>query len=328
MKLVDIYNFIEEDLQVMQSIFAQTISSHQKTDPNMAMLLNAALGGGKAVRPALAFLCARCFSYAKHKEAIRSFAASVELMHIATLIHDDAIDKAYTRRGRPTINSHYGTEKAVLLGDFMFAKAAELITDTGNIEVVRLLANTLQTITAGEIKQSFDLLCYDQDVEDYKKRIYGKTASLIIMGAKGGAILGGADDKGIKAIADYALNTGMAFQIVDDILDFIGDEKKMGKPTGGDLKGGTITLPALYYIEENPDNIIKKAFAEKDEAKRQAMISKAVKEIAGNGNYIQKTYAQAMQYKNKAIEALEELPDSPAKNNLLALSEYLIERNV
>ncbi|MCL2474568.1 MAG: polyprenyl synthetase family protein [Chloroflexi bacterium] len=328
MQLVDIYDVIEEDLQVVQDIFAQTIISYQKSDPNMTMLLNAALGGGKVVRPALAFLSARCFDHKKHKEVVRSFAASAELMHIATLVHDDAIDKTDTRRGKPTINSYYGTEKAVLLGDFMFAKAAELVTNTGNIDVVRLFANTLQTITTGEIKQSFDLLRYDQSIEDYNKRIYGKTASLIVMSAKGGAILCGANAKDIKAISDYALNTGMAFQIVDDILDFTGDETKMGKPIGGDLKGGTITLPTLYYIKDHPDNIIKKAFAENDEAKRQIMISKAVEEIANSGNYIEKSYAQAIKYKNKAIEALKEIPDSKAKNNLIALSEYLIGRNV
>lgn len=330
MQLAEIYQIIENDLRTVGDTFADLIKSKDKEAPELSLLLNSALGGGKVVRPALAFLCARCFDYEKYQQNVGLFAAACELMHISTLVHDDAIDKAATRRGKPTVNSHFGTEKAVLLGDFMFAKAAEMVLETQNTEVFRLFTLTLQTITSGEIKQSFDLFRYEQDINDYNKRIYGKTASLIVLAATGGAILAGAKTEELAAIKEYALKTGMAFQIVDDILDFTGNEKVMGKPVGSDLKQGTITLPCLYYIEDNlQDNLVKKAFGEKKQNKREALLDKAVKEIVNpQKNYIQRAYDQATDYRNEALAALQKITDSQAKECLFNLADYLIKRNI
>ena len=330
MQLSEIYELIKGDLQAVEDSFNDLIKSKEQEAPELSMLLNSALGGGKVVRPALAFLCARCFNFYENYKNVCLFAGACELMHISTLVHDDAVDRAMTRRGKPTINSHFGTEKAVLLGDFMFAKSAEMVLETSNQDVFRLFALTLQTITSGEIKQSFDLFRYDQDISDYNKRIYGKTASLIILASVGGAILADANKQELDAINEYALKTGMAFQVVDDILDFVGEEKSIGKPVGGDLKQGIVTLPCLYYIEDNPnDNLVKKAFAQKDSKKRTSILDKAVKEIISpQNNYIQRAYDQAAAYRDEAIAALNVIADSNAKECLINLSDYLIDRNI
>jgi len=327
--LTQIYEIIQDDVQTVEDTFSRLVKDKEIEAPELSLLLNSALGGGKVVRPALAFLCARCINYENHRANIQRFAAACELMHISTLVHDDAVDKAQTRRGKPTINSHFGTEKAVLLGDYMFAKAAEMVVETGNQEIFRLFSLTLQTITSGEIKQSFDLFRYDQDINDYNNRIYGKTSSLIVLAALGGAMLAGAEPHELAAIREYAHKTGLAFQIVDDILDFVGDEKMMGKPVGGDLKQGTITLPCLYYIENNrEDNLVKRAFASKNTKVRNRLLDKAVKEISHPKNdYIRRAYEQASLYRDEAVAALKVIRECQAKECLINLSEFLINRN-
>lgn len=321
MPLTDIYNPIKGGLKAVDEEFGTLADSKKDQFPELHEMLKHILAGGKAVRPALVLLAGRCFDY--NLEKLVPMATATELLHIATLVHDDAIDKADTRRGRETINSRWGLEKAILLGDFLFARAGEYAAEPGDLEVVRLFSRTLRIISNGELRQSFSSFSPNQSYDDYIERIYGKTASLIIMSIKSGAILAGASEENIKAIYNYGYNVGLAFQIVDDILDFTGDEKKMGKPVGSDLAQGTITLPSLMLLEQRPeDNPIKKIFENED---REKNIKLAVDMILSDG-IIEKCHAQAEEYIAKACDELVNIPASEGREHLRDLAHFIVRR--
>ncbi len=252
MELNEIYCSVQEDLaRVEDSLKAVSAVGFDR----LAELLGYSLErSGKRIRPALTLLCGRFYTY--DLDRLLPMAVSVELMHTATLVHDDAVDKSAVRRGRPTVNKVWGEDKAVLLGDYLFARAGEFCADTGNLRVIKLFSQTLGIISSGEIKQSFDAFNLEQTREDYLQRISSKTASLFSLATKSGAVLSRAPEMVVEALAEYGHNLGIAFQIVDDILDFVGTEEELGKPVGSDLAQGTLTLPAMlllkYYPEDNP----------------------------------------------------------------------------
>src|SRR5690606_31547671 len=161
--------------------------------------------------------------------------ASIELLHSATLVHDDVIDAAATRRGRATANALFDNAATVMVGDYMFAHAAELVARTGNIDVIRLFARTLMRMATGELHQDISAYNSGQSTLEYFNRIAGKTASLFATAARGGGMIGGVGEEWANALETYGENLGMAFQIADDILDFTGDEAELGKPAGSDL---------------------------------------------------------------------------------------------
>ena len=284
-------------------------------------MLRHILVGGKILRPALTFMAGRCID--GETDRILKMATANELMHIATLVHDDAIDRADTRRGRLTVNKLWGTEKAILLGDFLFARAGEFAASTDNLRVTKLFSQTLGVIAVGELRQARDLYSTSQDMKGYLQRIAGKTAALLKMSAESGAILAGGTETQIQALAGYGYNLGLAFQIVDDILDFIGTEEELGKPVGSDLRQGTVTLPALLIIQRSPEsNPVSDFLAGRD---REANIVKAIEQIKSD-DLIDETYQEAVKYSNKAISLLDELPESPCRERLKDLAYYLVRR--
>lgn len=321
MSLKSIYQPIKDGLKGVEGEFGLLADSKKDQFPELHEMLKHILAGGKAVRPALVLLAGKCFDY--NLEKLTPMATATELLHIATLVHDDAIDKAATRRGRATVNSKWGLEKAVLLGDFLFARAGEYAAEPGNLKVIRLFSHTLRIISNGELKQSFSSFSPEQSYEDYIERIYGKTASLIIMSIRSGAILAGASEENEKALYNYGYNIGLAFQIVDDILDFTGDEKELGKPIGSDLSQGTITLPSLMLLNQRPkDNPIQKIFEDED---REKNIALAVDMIL-NSDIIEKCYSQAEEYVEKACKELETLPPSEGRECLHKLAHFIVKR--
>ncbi|MCH8921445.1 MAG: polyprenyl synthetase family protein, partial [Chloroflexi bacterium] len=240
-----LYGPVQEDIALVEATFD---SIKQVDYAPLAKMLDIVLaGGGKLLRPALTLLGGRFGEY--NLDLLVPLAASVELLHTASLVHDDVIDNAATRRGRPTANSTFHNATTVMLGDYMFAHAADQVARTGNIRVIRLFSQTLMKMTRGEIGQ--DLTAYDsrQTVRDYLQRIGGKTASLFATACQGGAVVAQESEEWIEALRGYGHNFGMAFQIVDDILDLTGDEAEMGKPVGSDLMQGTLTLPALILMD-------------------------------------------------------------------------------
>lgn len=280
-------------------------------------------GTGKVIRPALTLLAAKVFpSYAGNRACVRPMAVSVELMHTATLVHDDAIDKAATRRGQATMNSIWGDEIAILMGDYLFAKAGEYVADTQSPRAIKLFSQTLGIISSGEIGQFQGAFNADQTRDDYYERIYGKTGSLFSLSTQAGAILAGADEPAISIMKDYGDNLGIAFQIVDDILDFTSTPETLGKPVGSDLRQGTLTLPAMLVLERHPDdNPVRRYFQTRDDRYTRQTVDMVL-----NSDIIEESYATATVFRDRACRDLKDLPDTVCRRSLEELGEYIVNQ--
>ncbi len=287
----------------------------------LARMLDHVLGaGGKRVRPALALLAGTFHHY--NLDLLVPLAASIEVLHTATLVHDDVIDGAATRRGRATANALFNNAPSVFLGDYLFAHAAELIARTGNIRVIRLFARTLMRMATGELDQDVSAFDATKRIGDYLQRIGGKTASLIGTATEGGAIVSGAPEPWVEALREYGFNLGMAFHV----LDFIGDEAAMGKPVGSDLKEGTLTLPSLYLLEDDPSprNPIRRLFAA--QRNRERLLAEAVAAVRAS-TALERAMATAREFGDRALAALAPLPHTEARRTLERLVAYVLERS-
>jgi geranylgeranyl pyrophosphate synthase len=313
------YGSVQEDLALVEA----AIGSLRDVDfAPLAQMMDVGLsGGGKRLRPALALLAGKFGEY--ELKLLVPLAASIELLHTATLVHDDVIDNAATRRGRPTVNSLFRNTTTIMVGDYMFAHAADFVARTGNIRVIRLFSQTLMAITRGEIRQDMTAFDARQTVDHYLQRISGKTASLFAAACEGGAVVTGAIEDHVQALREYGHNLGMAFQIVDDILDFMGDEREMGKPVGSDLMQGTLTLPSLLLMEHHPqDNPVGKLFSQR---RRQEHLSQAV-EMIRSSDIPRESYTMAAGFGRRAEEALATLPDNEARDTLRDIVHYALDR--
>jgi len=323
LELEEIYQLVKEDLvRVKRQIESVT----EVDSPHLAEMLRHILGGGKGIRPALTLLAGKFYQY--NLDLLLSMATGVELMHNATLVHDDAIDKSSIRRGRSTVNEVWGEERAVLLGDYVFARAGEFAADTGNLRVIILFSRTLQTITSGEIVQTNDAFKLEQTRTHYLDRIASKTASLFSLSTISGAILSDAPEESIKILKDYGFKLGVAFQIVDDILDFVGTEEEMGKPIGSDLSQGTLTLPAMLLLEQYPeDNPVKELFRNPDmpEKDKREKIRRAIGMVE-RSPIVKQCYQLASDYCVEACRDLGKLPDVPSRQALMDLTDLVISR--
>ena len=319
MQISTIYDPIQDDLSKVK----EELRSICEVDfPQLSkMLRHIVISSGKGIRPALTLLAGKFYNY--NLGRLLPMATAVELMHTATLVHDDAIDNALVRRGKPTINKIWDEDKAVLLGDYLFAKAGEFATNTQNLQVVKLFTQTLGTISSGELNQSFNAFNLEQPRQHYFQRISRKTASLFSLATESGAILSQAPEKSIRALKDYGYNLGVAFQVVDDILDFVGTEEDMGKPIGSDLAQGTLTLPAMLLLEHYPeDNPVKRLFQNKD---KQKNIKLAI-ELVRNSSIIPECYTVSSEYCAKACQNLKLLSDNDSRRILMELADYVTQR--
>lgn len=319
MQLSAIYELVQEDLLKVE----ERLRLVSKVDsPAASELLAYSLsGGGKRIRPVLTLLSGRFYDY--DLDYLLPMASAVELMHRATLVHDDAIDKSSVRWGKPTVNKVWGEEKAILLGDYLFAEAGVLTATTNNLRAIRLFAETLRTISSGQLDETSVAFSLKQTRAHYLQRISGKTASLFAMATETGAVLSQAPEKSIQALKDYGYNIGIAFQIVDDVLDFISTEEEMGKPVGSDLSQGTLTLPAMLLLEHHPEeNPVKKLYqgGDKPENIRLAI------ELVRNSSIVPECYAIASEYTAKACRNLNTLPDNESRQALIELANHVIRR--
>jgi geranylgeranyl pyrophosphate synthase len=323
LELEEIYRLVAKDLAKVR----RQLESVAEVDyPPLAEMLRHILAGGKGIRPALNLLSGKFYKY--NLDLLLPMATAIELMHTATLVHDDAIDKSAVRRGKPTVNQVWGEERAVLLGDFVFARAGEFAADTGNLRVIKLFSQTLQTISSGEIVQTNDAFKLEQTRQHYLERIAGKTASLFSLATISGAILSEAPESSVKILKDYGFNLGVAFQIVDDILDFVGTEEEMGKPIGSDLAQGTLTLPAMLLLDQYPqDNPVKDLFRNPDmpEDDKRAKVRRAI-EMVGSSSIVKQCYEVASEYCAKACRDLDKLPAKPSRQALRDLADLVISR--
>jgi octaprenyl-diphosphate synthase len=320
-KVASIYGPVTEDLRLVEDEFDRI--KHVENFPALSKMLGHVLaGGGKRIRPAIALLSGKFGDY--NSDLHVPLAASIELLHTATLVHDDVIDASPSRRGRPTANELFNNSASVMLGDYMFAHSAELISRTENTKVVRLFAHTIMAIAGGELHQDMSAYEYGQDTMSYFGRIEGKTASLFATSAEGGAMVARCSPADREALRVYGQNVGMAFQVVDDILDFAGDEREMGKPIGSDLLQGTLTLPSLILMERNPkDNPIKKAF--RSRKPKTEHVAQAVYMVL-NSDILNEAYGVARDFRDRALASLRTLSDIEARSTLEDIAEYVLDR--
>lgn len=292
--------------------------------------------GGKRLRPALALMAAELHG-AKHSEAeierIVSLAASVEMLHTSTLVHDDVIDGAMLRRGAPTLNATWSGGSTVLAGNYMFGAAAHLAAETGDMRVIRIFSKTLKTIVDGELEQLLARYDYQQPKDNYYQRIYAKTASLFCAATEGAALLSGLPNERVRDLHDFGYNLGMAFQIVDDILDFTGDEGTLGKPAGSDLRQGTLTLPFFYFLLDHPkpgavtDRLEKARIAAEDgdpAAWRQTVAS-VVRELRAS-SAINAARAEADLFLARSRANLAMFDDTIHRRSMLGLCDFVVQR--
>ncbi|MCJ7523268.1 MAG: polyprenyl synthetase family protein [Dehalococcoidia bacterium] len=278
--------------------------------------------GGKRVRPTLSLLAGK-LQNDSCCDALIYVATGVELLHNATLVHDDTIDLSSSRRGKPTAASIWGWGIATLAGDYLFSKAAELVSQANSVRADRLFAQTLMALCTGELEESFQSFDCNQSRETYFDRIGNKTASLFAMATESGAIVTGASEDSIQALSSYGYNLGMAFQIIDDIFDFTAGEDELGKPVASDLLQGHLTLPAIMLRERYPDNnLIDKIF---EHRQVEENLEKAINLIR-DSSIIPDCYNVAQGFIAKACQSLEMFPDSPYRHKLSELAGYVVNR--
>lgn len=279
--------------------------------------------GGKRLRPALVLLAARVGRY--DLRVLTSAAVAVELTHAATLVHDDVIDRAPLRRGRPTVAASLGDEPAIVIGDFYFAKAYERAARTDSPEVVALLANAVMEICAGEVRQQAIRHRYSTDVDEYMRRIEAKTATLLAACCEIGALLGGLEPEVRTSLREYGRLLGLAFQIADDVLDYTSSEDEIGKPIGHDLTEGFATLPLMMarangkVAKELEAILVDGRVLSFDEARRAAGIVRA-------SDGPRSALERASELASEARSRLHKLPDEPAVRTLISLTEYVVSR--
>jgi geranylgeranyl pyrophosphate synthase len=279
--------------------------------------------GGKRIRPSLVLLVGNMLG--GKPDTLVTLGASVELLHTATLVHDDLIDGALLRRGAETLNARWSSAATVLTGDFLFARAAKLASETDNTALMRLFANTLATIVNGELTQLFSARgVINRD--NYYQRIYAKTASLFEMSTRAGAMISAGDKAMIESMQKFGYELGMAFQIVDDLLDFTGEQAAVGKPLGSDLLQGLVTLPAIYYAEANPDHPDVRSLAAGGWGDHERM-ERLVQSIRAS-DAIEKAMREARQAVERALVCLEPLEDCVERAALENLARYVVDRQV
>lgn len=313
---------IKEDLQKVEHEFKNLLASHVPRITDVAADL--IMSGGKRFRPALLLLSSRLCGY--RGEAHIPLAAVIEFVHTASLLHDDVIDNAEVRRGRPATNRQVGDKYSVLVGDFLYCRSLAIGIDIGNLKVLKTLAMATTALTEGEtmeLERARDLTITE---EENLELIVNKTAVLIAAAARIGAILADAPLEIEEALADYALQVGIAFQLVDDYLDYIGDEASLKKDTGSDLKEGKITLPLIHTLRHcTPEE--KREIQEivlSDEFPPDGL--QRVKDLIDKYNGLDYTLAMAQHHIEKGKDRLLTLPPSPEREALFEGADYVVRR--
>ncbi|QHT60537.1 heptaprenyl diphosphate synthase [Paenibacillus lycopersici] len=323
MKLLDIYAKMKSDLDVIEGQLARSVTTdHALLSDASTHLLKA---GGKRIRPVFVLLSGKFGSY--ELSVLERIAVPLELIHMASLVHDDVIDNADTRRGQLTVKSKWDNRIAMYTGDYIYGKALAIVTELENPQIHQILSKAMVQMCIGEMEQIRDFFNTKQSVRNYLLRIRRKTALLIAISCQLGAIASGADRKAANLLYKFGYNVGMAFQISDDLLDLLGTEKQIGKPPGSDIRQGNITLPVLLALREP-------AIAEElQEQINQIQLSNGAGETKRALNLIRKSAGigiaekMAARYINKAIAALGDLPNIPARKNLTDIAHFIAKRS-
>ncbi len=280
---------------------------------------------GKRLRPAITLLASRLAGQESNQQVL-AMAVAVELLHLATLIHDDTVDRADVRRGHATAASLWGSEIALVLGDYVFAASARFVCDTNDLRVIRRFSESSCELARGELMELLDVGNPDITKADYEQRIYNKTASLFTTAAESGAILGGADEEGIERLRTYGYNIGMAYQVIDDVLDFESTSETLGKPAGQDLAAGIVTLPAILLKERSPGANAVSEFLTAGRESPSRLLDRAVEQVRSRG-VLDEARRVVDAYIDAAVEALAPFEASPERTSLLDIARFVVERD-
>ena len=298
-------------------------------EPSLKSLLEHILGEpGKQVRPAITLLTANFYKH--DKNTVESMATAIELLHTAALLHDDTIDASDFRRGKSSVSSLWGRNKAIVLGDFLLATSTIFVSDTENMSAIKKYFDLAVNLAKGELNEMDDAFNANQTKQQYFKRIYRKTASLFMTAAEAGSILSDAPEHISNDFKNYGYNLGMAFQILDDILDFDATKEEVGKPVANDLANGILTLPAILAIEQYPtNNPITKFFnrlkheSEPNSSLTQDELARALILIR-NSSVIDQSYGIVKDFCKTALDSLKNLPPNQSRESLEELV-YVLE---
>jgi len=317
----EIFDLLREDLAAIEGEFGRdTVSDVQAITEIGEYLRN---GGGKRIRPALLLLAAKLFGY-RGSGAVR-LGAVVEIIHTATLVHDDIIDEAKTRRGRPAANTQWGNSKCVLAGDWLYMQAFKIAVQERNFRILDTLIELTQQMVEGELLQT-EKLGKLVSLDDYLELIYRKTACLFSVCMRLGAILAGATESQEEALGNYGHDLGMAFQIVDDVLDLTASEDVLGKPVASDLREGKVTMAVIHSLERCTAAERSKIEAVLREQAFQSVAHAEILEILGRYGSLEAASDRAAQYAESARKSICTFPDSEIKRALLWAPEFVVAR--
>lgn len=319
MKLKLLYSDLKSDLDIIEKELATAVnsSSHLLNEASLHLLL----AGGKRIRPVFVLLAAKFGNYSI--ESLKNVAVPLELIHMASLVHDDVIDDADTRRGRKTVKAQVNNRVAMYTGDFLFARAIEYITTLQNTYAHEVLSHTMVELCIGEIIQIEDKRMLDQTVRDYLRRIKRKTAILISASCELGAIASGADEKTTRHLKNFGYYVGMSFQIIDDILDITSTDEQLGKPAGSDLLQGNITLPVLFVKNDPAISPLLIEMIEGNDT--DEMMQKLLVELR-NSDGIKRAKQISNMYLEKALNEVKQLPAHSAKKSLQNIALFMSKR--
>ncbi|ULL15568.1 heptaprenyl diphosphate synthase component II [Paenibacillus sp. H1-7] len=323
MKLIELYAKMKKDISYIEKQLERSI------DTDHALLREASVhllkAGGKRIRPVFVLLGAKFGTY--DLERIKHVAVPLELIHMASLVHDDVIDDAMTRRGQLTVRSKWDNRIAMYTGDYIFAKALLVATKLENPEIHKILSKAILEMSIGEMEQIRFFFNSEQTVRDYMLRIRRKTALLIAISCQLGAIAAGASENISNRLYSFGYNVGMAFQVRDDLLDLCGTEKEIGKPPGSDIRQGNITIPVIFALRE-PElrPMLLTELKRIQEADGQTDISRFIELIRGSAG-IKQAEELANRYIDKAISVLQGLPDIQAKKDLIGVAHFIGNRS-
>jgi len=321
---MEFLELVREDLQRVDREIQQRSVASVEAITSIGHYLHSS--GGKRLRPALLLLCSKLVGGSVREEAIQ-LAAVVEMIHAATLVHDDVIDVAETRRGRPSPNVLWGNHTSVLAGDWLYMQAFQVALEQRDFRILDILISLTQTMVEGELLQLERLGSAGVTEADYMDLVHRKTAALFSACARLGALVAGATDSVEAQLSDYAWNLGMAFQLVDDVLDFTAQQDVLGKPVGSDLREGKATLPLIYCLEmaEAAERLFLESVLRKGAGTSDSFAGALglIRKYQG----IERTMARAETFTRAARRIMAEFPESPIQRALLALTEAVVGRD-
>ncbi|SCC01225.1 polyprenyl synthetase family protein [Weissella bombi] len=310
---------VKKELQDVLLIIQDSLQANDKEVEKA--LLDMFRAGGKMLRPAFALIIGEFYPH--DNSDLKHIAAAVEMLHTATLVHDDIIDDSPERRHAPSIQSRFGKDVAAYAGDYLFAATFKTLAyHTNDMTLVRQATSLLEAILTGELTQRTNHYDRHMTLASYKEQIAGKTAALFVLSAQLGAANGKAPESFMNLVSDFAYNVGMAFQILDDILDYQSTDRDLGKPTLQDVREGVYSAPLIIAMQNNND--IQALLKKREQITNEESL--ALRDMVVASGAVDDAIALASEYTNNALEQLDKLPEGEAKDTLVAISEALLER--